>query len=135
MMRCPLICFDTDGTIECAEENSEYISGPIKISTLCTLQNYCEVIIVSPSPYYPKYDDGESMFLLENEYGSDTMRHMNLLKALNRFIKAHKKSPAIKLYVSNNGDYKEAQKAGFIYVDALMFAKGFEIQVKGLRTE
>ena len=129
-VRHPLICFDMDGTIECIEDKSEYISGPVKISTLCTLANYCEVFIVSPSPYFPKHDDGTPMFHISADYGSDTMRHVNLLRALGVFIEAHKKSPSIKLYVSNNGDWKEAQKAGFIYVDAQMFANGFETIIK-----
>jgi hypothetical protein len=113
-----LICFDTDGTLECKEENSQYINGPVKLSTLERLSKDYQIVIVSPSPYYPKYDDGKSIYPIFAEYGSNTMRHKNLSDALKAFP-----TDGVKIYVSNNGDREEANKADFIFIDEVSFAE------------
>lgn len=121
-----LIALDNDGTIECKDESSEYVNGPIPIAVLEILNKWHTVVIVSPSPYYPKKPNREPLFPICAQYGSDTMRHVNLMGALNYFRSTHNGlDPSLCLYVSNNGDYKEAEKAGFIYIDAKMFANAY----------
>ena len=117
-----LIAFDVDGTLECKEENSQYISGPVKLNHLLWLSTdfHNVIVMVSPSPYAPK-EDIKEIFIRESQYGSNTMRHRNLLKAKEKYPQKDN----LYLYVSDNGDYAEAKKAGFIYIDALMFANGY----------
>ena len=126
MENFPLLCFDIDGTIETQTENSEHINGPVKISTLHTLSQNCEIFLVSSSPYHPKFKSGKLMFLLQNKYELKSERHKNLLDSLSNYVKTHKKFPPLKLYISNDQDWLEAKKAGFVYVDAQMFANGFD---------
>jgi hypothetical protein len=66
------------------------------------------------------------MFLLQNKYELKSERHKNLLDSLSNYVKTHKKFPPLKLYISNDQDWLEAKKAGFVYVDAQMFANGFD---------
>lgn len=115
-----LFAFDVDGTLECKEEKSEYINGPVKISTLVRLSIYNKIVIVSPSPYYPKHSDGVSLFPIFAEYESNTYRHKNLLDAEKSFP-----VDGLKIYVSDNGDHKEADKAGFIFITEKEFAKKY----------
>jgi hypothetical protein len=121
----PLIAFDIDDTIGSKEESSEYVNGPIPVPVLLELAKSCVIVMVSPSPYYPKDAEGKSIFPRCCEYGSDTMRHVNLEAARQYYVNNLGMRPQLKLYVSNNGDYKEAEKAGFIYIDAVMFDNGF----------
>lgn len=128
-MTKPLICFDVDGTIESIEANSEYVSGPVELKTLVKLQNHNVICVVSPSPYFPKGPMGLPLFPVFAEWGSDTYRHQNLLDALKWYNDIFQDDPPLKLYVSNNGDYIEAEKAGFIYVDADTFARSFYVNL------
>lgn len=112
---------DIDGTIESTEEKSEYVNGPIKIIHLYTLELDHKIVLVSPSPYFPKNMKGESIYPIIADFGSGEMRYANLLKAKD----VYPQRDNLYLYVSNNGDYKEAQKAGFIYIDAQMFANAY----------
>lgn len=115
-----LICFDIDGTLECKEEDSQYINGPVKLRTLERLSKDYQIAMVSPSPYYPKHSDGSNLYPVFAQYGSDTMRHKNLLDALKAFP-----TYGVKLYVSNNGDKKEADKADFVFIDEVNFAEDY----------
>ncbi len=115
-----LICFDIDGTLECKEDDSEYINGPVKLTTLDHLAKKHRIVIVSPSPYYPKDDNGRSLYPIFSKYESNTYRHLNLLEAKESFP-----VDGLNIYVSNNGDYKEAEKAGFIFIDEKVFAENF----------
>lgn len=111
-----LIAFDVDGIFKQDSKESDYVKGPIDpVEVLLKFHdkhfNLC--CIVSPSPYYPKNKDGSSMFPIYAKEASVTMRHKNLLDAVEDTLV----KPDIKLYISDNGDHKEAKKAGFIYVD------------------
>src|SRR3972149_4100712 len=116
-----LIAFDIDGVLETNDEKSEYVRGPVSPFQLHVLQLNHKVVMVSPSPYYFKNIKGESRYPIIADYGSNEMRHQNLLKAKEKYPQRDK----LYLYVSDNGDYAEAKKAGFIYIDALMFANGY----------
>jgi len=121
-----LICFDTDGIFKQPEEHSEYIEGPIDPKWIQELEkNGVSIAIVSPSPYYPKLKDGKPMFAMHNDEDNDSLRHQNLINSRKFYSTLNGKEPIICLYVSNNGDWKAAQKANFIYVDVKMFANSF----------
>jgi len=130
MKKCKIICntficFDTDGTLKTPEmENEgEYVKGVIDQSILEYLwNNKIAISIVSESPFYPKTEKGEPRFHVH----CGKSRAENLIDATNCYIEYIGKEPNLKLYVSDNGDYKEAEKAGFIYIDAKMFANGFK---------
>lgn len=115
-----LFAFDIDGTLECKEDDSEYINGPVKLSTLDRLAIHNKIVIVSPSPYYPKHSDGKPLYPIFAEYESDTYRHKNLLEAKSSFP-----VDGSYIYVSNNGDHKEAEKAEFIFITEKEFAEKF----------
>jgi len=110
-----LICFDVDGIFEQREEESQYVKGPLDPFELrdhfCDHDSVC--MIVSPSPYFPKDINGEPLFEKHAEWESNTMRWKNLIDCQKACIVP----PDIKIYVSDNGDFKEAKKAGFIYCD------------------
>jgi hypothetical protein len=114
-----ILAFDIDGTLLTKEmdDEGEYMKGLIRTEELTALsEKGFSITIVSPSPFYPKNKDGIPMFQMFQEWGGDTMRWKNLADAENYFGKAD-----LKLYISNNGDRKEAQKAGYIYVDVNEF--------------
>ena len=117
-----IICFDVDGIFQQREEQSQYVTGPInpdyvndnfndKKDSIC--------FVVSPSPYYPKGKNGEPMFSTFAQWQSNTMRWKNLVDAVDSLTVR----PDVRIYVSDNGDMKEAQKAGFIYCDVMDFQK------------
>ena len=68
------------------------------------------MVVVSESPYYPKTPVGDPMFPVINQGAN---REVNLRKAAE-----FAKNPDLKLYVSDNGwDIKDAENAGFVYID------------------
>lgn len=112
-----VIALDTDGIFHSSEIDSGYISGPMdvqKFSKWLSTQKMCQAVTVSESPYYPKNPDGSPMFLIK----SGKSRAENLEDAVKLT-----NNPSIKLYVSDNGDIKEAEKADFFYVDVRLFAQ------------
>jgi len=116
-----LICFDVDGIFEQPDEESQYVKGPIDpfIVRDHFVHHDSAVMIVSPSPYFPKDINGKPLFEKHAKWESNTMRWKNLVDCQ----KACMVPPDLKLYVSDNGDFKEAKKAGFIYVDVNDFEK------------
>lgn len=120
-----LICFDIDGVFKQKEELSQYVNGPIDPEWVKDLNSNGDLItLVSPSPFYPKDDKGFPLWPVFAEFESNDYRHRNLLNSI-EYCKQFF-NPILKLYVSDNGDYKEAQKAGFVYVDSQMFANAWE---------
>ena len=121
-----LICFDTDGVFKQSIEHSEYIEGPIDPKRIQDLEKQgVSVAIVSPSPYYPKQPNGEHMFSTLGYWKNNSDRHRNLEAARKFYTTVNNKEPIICLYVSDNDDWQEAQKAKFVYVDVKMFANSF----------
>ena len=111
-----LIAFDVDGIFQQKEEDSQYVKGPLDPRDIEVAFNdnfNCTCMIVSPSPYYPRKNDKTSLFDRHCEWESNTMRWKNLVDC----VKSCMVKPDIRIYVSDNGDVKEAKKAGFIYVD------------------
>lgn len=99
-----LICFDVDGTLETS-------NGPVKTSRLVSLKDWGHrVIIVSPSPHFPRYADTDDP-VFPNVSGNDT-RLENLLEAKQMFG-----SEEFYLYISDNpGDDEVAKQAGFSFM-------------------
>lgn len=124
-----LICFDTDGTLLTEEmiDGGQYVMGVIPTDILSSLeQRGFSICIVSPSPYYPKYENGSPIFRMSNREASGTYRHANLLSAVEQ-VSALGITPERKIYVSDNGDKNEADKAGFEF----MTPQDFLIKYKG----
>ena len=117
----PILCFDTDGVFY--NEKEPHVSGPVKVKDLIPLYLNSDIYIVSESPYYPKDDEGNPIFHIQNDKPE---RYLNLKASVTEFIKWKGGPPSMKLYISDNGDWREAEKAGFIYVDAKMFANGIK---------
>ena len=111
-----LIAFDTDGVFkmfyETQTEQVKSFSGPLDprlVNKWFDVDNTF-VVVVSESPYYPKKVDGQPMFPVINDGAN---REANLRKAIKYCGGAD-----FKIYVSDNGwDKKDAENAGFIYVD------------------
>ncbi len=119
-----LIAFDVDGIFKQKEELSEYIVGQLDAEKIDRMYNDgvdSKCVIVSPSPYYPKRD-GKALWELFVNHETNDMRHQNLIDSAN----AISDDVDTKLYVSDNGDYDEARKSGFIYVDAVDFHQAIE---------
>jgi len=119
-----IIAFDVDGIFKQDVSVSEYVDGILDAEKIDERFNdgiNSKCVIVSPSPYYHKRD-GKSIWELFNKHETNDMRHQNLLDSVNSI------SGEIdtKIYVSDNGDYDEAKKAGFIYVDVNDFYKAVE---------
>lgn len=125
-----LICFDTDGIFKCQDYYSEvdkvwfedaYIGGPIDpLIVKNEITKFADVYVVSESPFYPKEEDGTSMFEIQNDQPS---RYLNLQAAYNKYWDKYEQEPNAKLYVSANGDYLEATKAEFTYIRHDLFLK------------
>lgn len=125
-----LLCFDTDGIFKCLDYYSEedkswfgpgVIEGPIDpIIVKDRLEKYCEIFIVSESPFFPKNEDGSSMFKLQNELPG---RWLNIQESYNKYWEKYSQEPSTKLYISDNGDYNEATKAEFTYIRHDLFVK------------
>jgi hypothetical protein len=112
-----LIALDTDGIFHTEEDSSEYVSGLMDVNKFVKWveqQKMCKAITVSESPFYPKNPDGSSMFPICQ--GKSRAENLEDAKKLTN-------NPSIKLYVSDNGDIKEAEKADFFYVDVRLFAQ------------
>ena len=107
-----LICLDVDGTIETGQPN-----GPVTIKKLEDLEaEGCIIVIVSPSPNIPRRKNGVWRFPIF----ADKSRAENLQDAV-AYLHKQGLDPIFKIYVSDNGDWHEAEKAKFIYCDAKMF--------------
>ncbi|PBO84872.1 MAG: hypothetical protein COA77_07220 [Thaumarchaeota archaeon] len=122
-----IIAFDVDGIFTQGEELSEYVLGYLDAEKINQMHNDgidSKCVIVSPSPYYPKRD-GKSLWELFTSHETKDMRHQNLIDSVN----AVSGDIDMKIYVSDNDDYDEAKKAGFIYVDVLDFYKAIEENV------
>ena len=128
-----LLAFDTDGTFWTDEEKSEYICGmidPLLLDRKIKENNYIDVlltraVVVSESPYYPKTLGEEPLFELCNTHGN---RFYNLLKAKENFTKKYG-SPDVCIYVDDLDIWrKDAENAGFIYVEANQFADMFGVR-------
>ena len=123
-----LLCLDVDGTFWTDEDKSEYICGMIdphklleKIITESDEGLDVGVYIVSESPFYPKTNIGEKMFPVINDQAS---RYYNLLKVKEDYGKAD-----ICLYIDDQAIWKkDAENAGFIYVEANQFADMFGVR-------
>ena len=110
-----LVCLDTDGVLESGNPK-----GPIEIRRLEKLESGGAIIIlVSPSPNYPK---GRNNLPLFTQIATNTRRE-NLEDAA-KWVQGYGMDPILRLYVSDNGDWREAEDAGFIYIDSKMFAGG-----------
>jgi len=119
-----LIAWDVDGIFTQKDEQSEYIAGVIDADKIDRMYNDgidSKCVIVSSSPYYPK-KNGKSLWELYTKNETNDMRYQNLLDSVN----ALSVNVDLKLYVSDNGDYDQAEKAGFIYVDVNDFQNLFE---------
>lgn len=118
-----LIAFDTDGIFKAlpyySKEDLEwfdnaYIAGPIDpLLVKNELKPIADIYIVSESPFYPKEPDGTPMFPVLNSLPS---RYLNIIECYNSYWDKYQQEPKVKLYVSDNGDYAEAQKAEFRYI-------------------
>lgn len=125
-----LICFDTDGIFKQMDYYSEddkqwfedgYIAGPIDPQIVhAKILPICEIYVVSESPFYPKMPDGTPMFPVQNDQPS---RYLNLTECYNLYWEKYGQDPKTKLYVSDNGDYNEAQKAEFTYIKHDLFVR------------
>jgi hypothetical protein len=92
-----VFCFDVDGTLETSD-------GPIPIAVLAGLKCDHYVYLVSPSSARPH---GFPIVV------SQTSR----VESLRQVKKMHPDTPDEEfLYISDNGDQREAQLAGFRYV-------------------
>lgn len=110
-----LIALDTDGTLDTGKPE-----GPILTRWLELLQqNGAIVVLVSPSPNCPK---GRNNLPLFTQIASKSRRE-NLEDSV-KWVQSYGMDPILKIYTSDNGDWREAQDAGFIYVDAKSFAGG-----------
>ncbi len=128
-----LICFDTDGIFQKQDYYSKddkiwfddaYVGGPIDPNIVKTeITKFADVYVVSESPFYPKEKDGTPMLEIQNDQPS---RYLNLQAAYNRYWDKYEQEPDAKLYVSNNGDYNEANKAEFTYIRHDLFLKTME---------
>lgn len=112
-----LICFDVDG-IFIQSEQIDYVSGPINPSDIMNLEKQgVFVTIVSPSPYFPKNSENTSLFELCNSEPENDRRHINLENSKERYFQKYNRQPENCIYISDNEDYDESEKAGFVYVD------------------
>ena len=126
-----LLCFDTDGTFWTDEDKSEYICGmidPIKLES--KQRNYTDTIgifVVSESPYYPKKVWGNGRISPRfNVINDQASRYYNLLKVKEEF-ETHGKADIL-LYIDDLDIWKhDAEKAGFIFVEARFFANMFDV--------
>ncbi len=100
-----LLAFDVDGTLDCS-------AGPVPVALLGAIHHGGDaaVVIVSPSP----------------AYSGGLPRHSHLQERRQNLAAAATMFPAarVRIYVSDNKDYAEAEAAGFCYVEAAEFAKG-----------
>jgi len=125
-----LIAFDTDGIFQCLPYYSDedkkwfddgYIAGPIDPVIVKTkLTSIADMYIVSESPFYPKNPDGTPMFPVINDLPG---RYLNITECYNRYWEKYHQEPDVKLYISDNGDYSEAQKADFKYIRHDLFLR------------
>lgn len=107
-----LIAFDTDGVLETGKP-----AGPVEIRRLEKLQSDGAIIVlVSPSPNCPK---GRNNLPLFTQIATKTRRE-NLEEAA-KWAQGYGLDPILKLYVSDNGDWREAKDAGFTYIASEMF--------------
>ena len=107
-----LLCFDTDGVIQTGKPE-----GPVETKWLELLQsNGAIVVLVSPSPNCPK---GRNNLPLFTQIASKSRRE-NLEDAV-KWVQSYGFDPILKLYVSDNGDWREAKDAGFTYIASEMF--------------
>ena len=125
-----LICFDTDGIFKPLDYYSDddkkwfddgYIAGPIDPQIVKNkILPIAEIFVVSESPFYPKHPDGSPMFHVQNDLPG---RYLNLTECYNLYWEKYGQDPKTKLYVSDNGDYAEAQKAEFTYIRHDLFER------------
>jgi len=112
-----LICFDVDG-IFIQLEKIEYISGPIQpLDVLKLEQKGVYVTIVSPSPYFPKNSENDSLFEICNLEQENDRRYVNLEYSKKKYFEKFNKFPIHCIYISDNEDYEQAKKSGFVYLD------------------
>jgi len=104
-----LVCFDVDGTLDCS-------AGPVPEALLTALMGVSAgVVVVSPSG---AYRGGHTRI------ADKPSRRENLLAARELYKSTRGTDPFVRLYVSDNKDYAEAEAAGFCYIEAAEFAKG-----------
>jgi len=125
-----LICFDTDGIFKplpyYTEHDKEwfddgYIAGPIDPQLVRNkVLPIADIYVVSESPFYPKNPDGTPMFPVQNNLPG---RALNLTQCYNMYWDKYDQDPKSRLYVSDNGDYSEAQKADFTYIRHDLFER------------
>jgi len=125
-----LICFDTDGIFKALPYYSEHdkewfedghVAGPIDPQIVYNkVLPFADIYVVSESPFYPKLSDGKPMFPVQNNLPG---RYLNLTQCYNMFWDKYDQDPKAKLYVSDNGDYGEAQKAEFTYIKHDLFIR------------
>ena len=95
-----LVCLDTDGTLETS-------GGLVTVSRLLQLGAAgVKIVIVSPSPNYPKDEEGSPLFELRNQLS----RGENLRLSKERY------PSDLYLYVSDNGDNYISKEEGFVHV-------------------
>ena len=101
-----ILAFDVDGTLDCS-------NGPVPVSWLNQVHEarVASVVIVSPSGAYV----GPLPRVSGNPQRKDNLVGARLL---------YGSSPMYCLYVSDNKDHTEAEAAGFLYVEAIDFARG-----------
>ena len=106
-----LVAFDVDGTLDTS-------AGPVswaRVRNMASRSPSMRLGIVSPSGARPQDDTPE--YLPDWSGARGGSRQANL-----RAFAAAFPTATIKTYVSNNGDMVEAEAAGFLYVDAQIYA-------------
>lgn len=124
-----LLAFDTDGTFVTKED---FVSGMIdpkklydKTHETWNTSNIIGVAVVSESIHFPRHENNKPMFELINNLGS---RFENLVSVKKQF-EIRNGRPDLCLYVDDQAIYKkDAEKAGFIFVDANLFADMFGVR-------
>ncbi len=95
-----LICLDTDGTLETS-------GGLVMVSRLLQLGAAgVKLVVVSPSPNYPKDEEGSPLFELRNQ----------LTRSENLRLSKERYPSDLYLYVSDNGDNHISKECGFVHV-------------------
>ncbi len=129
-----LLAFDTDGTFWTDEDKSEYICGiidPVKLYNKLLSEDSEPIVgcfVVSESPFYPKYEINGRKYPLFPLVNDQANRYYNLLKAREESEKIWGKAD-ICLYIDDQAIWKkDAENAGFIYVEAGMFADMFNVR-------
>lgn len=122
-----LLAFDVDGVFKQTNKDLETFSGPVDPEFVKQLEDNGYIIsIVSPSPNYPKvYNKGQAKFIsMFPMIMYNRSRTENLEITRLHYEKIY--GQMNRIYVSDNGDKKDSERAGFVYIEPEEFIKIYQ---------